>query len=362
MRRFPKPTLKDVARKAGVSVTAVSLVVSGRQDICSAATAERIRAAVAELNYTPNSLAGGVQGRLRSTVGICMAHPLSGDDVLYGIPFFARLWRGILAEADASGYCTLSYPANVRTSQGSTDLLLDGRVDGILFHTMSYDNARTARIAAAGMPLVLLNRSLELPEGCATVFSDDAEVTDLALTHLWGLGHRRIAHLAGPVEGGPGAHPDREWADDAALRRLNAYHSWMEVRGVAAPELVGHARAWIATHVSAILDHWMALPEPPTAVYCANDILVLAVIAEAGKRGLQVPRDLSVVGVDNSDAARDGPIPLTTIEVPIERMGREGMQTLLRLLQGAPLEACRTAVSGATIVVQSSTAHYAPHG
>lgn len=70
VRRFPKPTLKDVARKAGVSITAVSLVVSGRQDICSVATAEQIRAAVAELNYTPNSVAGSLQGRLQSTVGI----------------------------------------------------------------------------------------------------------------------------------------------------------------------------------------------------------------------------------------------------------------------------------------------------
>jgi len=87
-----------------------------------------------------------------------MPHPLSGD-VLYGIPFFARLWCGILAEADASGYCTLSYPANVRRGQADNDLLLDGRVDGILFCEMSCEDVHTARIPAAGMPIVLLNRS-----------------------------------------------------------------------------------------------------------------------------------------------------------------------------------------------------------
>jgi len=136
----------------------------------------------------------------------------------------------------------------------------------------------------------------------------------------------------------------------------------MEARGVAMPELVGHARSWIATHVPAIVDQWLALPEPPTAVFCANDTLALAVIVEAGKRGVGVPWDLSVVGVDNSDAARDAPRPLTTVEGPIEKMGGEAMQTLLRLLQGAPLEACRNAVSGATIVVQGSTAYHPPGG
>ena len=129
--------------------------------------------------------------------------------------------------------------ASVRQSQ-SCDAFLDGRVDGVLFHAHTEDNVRSARIASAGMPIVLLTRSINVPAGCAAVYIDESEVVELALNHLWDRGHRRIAHLAGPVA--PQGHGFRGDIDDIAIERLDYYCSWMERRGLVKPSMCNLCR------------------------------------------------------------------------------------------------------------------------
>jgi LacI family transcriptional regulator len=178
---------------------------------------------------------------------------------------------------------------------------------------------------------------------------------DLALQHLWSLGHRRIGHLAGPAEGGPAA----DWRtviDDIAIRRLEAYRAWMQTRIAGDPALIAHARAWEATRVPEIVTTWAALPQRPTAVFCANDALAVGVIEAARQRGWRVPEELSVVGVDNSGVAAEVQNSLTSIDIPMEAVGREGTRALLQVMQGAPLEACRIALPVPEIVVRGSTA------
>lgn len=351
MRTFRKATIKDVAQHAGVSTTTVSVFVSGREDVCSPETAERIRTAIAALHYTPSSLTGGLRRQATSTIGVCIHSPFDVD-VAYGTLFFEKLWRGITREADREDYALLHYPAAVREGE-SSDAFLDGRVGGMLFH--SHDNARPARVAAAGMPAVLLTRSLDLPEGCGAAYADEAQTADLALSHLWDLGHRRIAHVAGPVELQL-VDPQQEQPDDIALRRRDGYVAWMQAHSAYDPDLIAVAGGWKGNRVPEIVAAWTRLPEPPTAAFCANDALALAVIAAARRRGWRVPEDLSVVGVDNSPAACESDIPLTSVEAPVEAVGREGMRALFRSMRGAPLEECRIALPVSDIVVRSSTA------
>lgn len=352
MRRFRKATIKDVALRAGVSITTVSRFVSGFEDVCSAETAERIRSAVSTLNYTPSSLVSGMQKQTTATLGVCMFNPLD-QHVAYGGLFFERLWRGILSEANQRDYSVLHYPGSVRDG-ARCEPFLDGRVDGVLYHAHTRGNTRPARLAMAGMPTVLLTRSLDLPEGCGSAYADESGTADLALSHLWSLGHRRIAHVAGPSEEAADLERQTE-VDDIAVQRLEAYRAWMQRRGVYDEALIAHARGWTGAHVPEIAAAWAAMPEPPTAVFCANDLLALAVIAEAQRRGLRVPEELSVVGVDNSNAARDSGIPLTSVEVPVEEVGRQSVNALFRLMQGAPIEECRIALPVTEIVVRSST-------
>jgi LacI family transcriptional regulator len=195
-----------------------------------------------------------------------------------------------------------------------------------------------------GCPTVVLTRSLDLPDACGAAFADEAAVGELALSHLWEQGHRRIAHIAGPV--GPGG--------DIAIGRLEAYRRWMRERGVYDPALEGQMPGWQAgDHVAEIVAAWHTLPVRPTAVFTANDALALAVITSAREFGWSVPDQLSVVGVDNTpEAAAAG---LTSVEPPMEEVGRASVTALLGLIQGAAITP-RIAVPVTKIVCRDTVA------
>lgn len=352
-RAYRKSSIKDVARLAGVSTTTVSYLMNGREDVCAPETAARIRTAITELQYTPNSLTRGLRQGATRTIGVCLYSPLD-PEIRFGNLFFEQLWRGIVRETDVIDHSLLHYPLSVREGSHS-DGFLDGRVDGLLFHGL--DDARAEKVIRAGLPAVVLTRSVDLPDGCGTVYADEGQTIALALDHLFALGHRRIAHLAGPVVPNPDVDPIQKKADHIALARLSAYSSQMRQAGHYDPRLVGYADSWrdAAHKVGKIVAAWRALPDPPTAVVCANDALAAAVVAAASTIGLSVPEALSVVGIDDSPEARNAAVPLTTVSVPIEEIGREAVRCLLRRMNGEPAEACRVALPVTDIVIRNST-------
>ncbi|MBV9848786.1 MAG: LacI family DNA-binding transcriptional regulator [Armatimonadetes bacterium] len=355
--RYQKSTIKEVAARAGVSTTTISLFVSGREGVCSPDTAARIRAAVADLHYTPSSLTRGLRRKASMTFGVCLPNPLDAD-LAYGSSFFEQLWRGIMYQADRENYALLHFPLAVRKGT-SCDAFLDGRVDAMLLQDQG--NVRALRLAAAGMPTVLLARSLDLPDGCGAVCTDEGRTADLALSHLWALGHRRIAHIAGPA----GARAPRNvapatvtarWCDDVGVQRLDGYMEWMGRRGAFDPALVSYAQAWSAPQAPDMLDGWLALAHPPTAAFCANDAQARDLIAAAWRRGLRVPQDFSIVGVDNSSRDVNGESLLTSVDAGLEENGREAVRALLRLMSGDPAEECRVALPPARLVIRHSAA------
>ena len=191
---------------------------------------------------------------------------------------------------------------------------------------------------------------------------DEEAVADLALTYLWEQGHRRIAHLAGPdtVIGKP--------VEDAASfflpsphtdRRRNRWQQFLEERGA-------FDSAWLApggedweqgdAAAARAVTQWRGLPTErrPTAVFCANDVLALAMIRAAQTAGWRVPQDISVVGVDNRESASHSELPLTTVDAGVRRVGQAGIETLLQRLQGASIEECQVVVAPRALVVRQS--------
>ncbi len=354
-RQFRKATIKDVASKAGVSITTVSMFVSGREEVCSQETAVRIRAAVSDLNYVPNPVIRGLQKRETRTLGICMYSPV--EPIAYGNIFFERLWRGVFHEADTAQYALLRYPSTIMNG-ASANALLDGRADGILYHSHSEaaGDERPARLAAAGMPIVLLTRSLAIPEGCGAAYANEADTVKLALSHLWQHGHRRIAHIAGPI---PSESIDRFTnVDDIATSRLQAYQAWMHERNAGEYTRVGYGHGWMGNHVGDIIADWYALPDRPTAIFCANDALAIATLHAARALGWAVPEALSVIGVDNTGPAIEN--ELTTVEPPDENVGRASVRALVLMLQGAPLPECRIAVPVTRLVSRGTVSSVHP--
>jgi LacI family transcriptional regulator len=353
MRQFRKATIKDVAARSGVSTTTVSNYVSGNVNVCSQETAARIREAIAALQYVPSSLTRGLRQRAGKTIGVCLPNPLD-PDVSFGFSFLERIWRGIVRAADRADYALLHYPVSVRES-GSAGAFLDGRVDGILLS--GQDNARAEQLAAAGMPTILITQSSDIPESCGAVWANEADTLELALDHLWKQGHRRIACLAGPVGCLAGVdHAGCRPAADIAVRRLEAYITWMQARAAYSPSLVAFAQAWSAPQAGEYLSAWRAQPDAPTAVVCTNDAQALDLIKAAQLCGLSVPGNLSVIGVDNSPEAHNAHPGLTSVEVPLEAIGSEAVQALLRLLAGAPVEQCRVAIPVTELRMRGSVA------
>jgi len=356
LRHFRKATIKEVAAHAAVSTTTVSLYVSGRKQVCSAETAERIEKAVSALSYTPSSLTRGLRQRNSTTIGVCLTNPMD-PGVAYGQPFFEQLWRGIMHQADIENYSLLHYPAKVRDGRGC-EPFLDGRVDGMLMH--EHEDARSIELASAGMPLVLLTRSLNIPEGCGCAYADEAMTTDVAMAHLWELGHRRIAYIAGPVGDILKSRLAKTQfgfsKDDVAVTRLETFVDWVKQRRVYDPALILSSGDWVAPDATLLLDQLLALPQPPTAIFCGNDALALDIIQVARQRGLRVPDNLSVVGVDNSPQSRENGVALTTVDVRIEEIGRESLRALLRLMRDEPEDHYRISLPISQLVVRHTTA------
>lgn len=357
VRIYRKSTIKDVASLAKVSVTTVSHFVSGRHGACSTETAERIRSAIESLHYTPGLATRGQHQQNTNTIGICPQNPVerAPDDQN---EYVTAMWRGITLEAGKRDYSLLLYPPRVRRG-GDYRPFLDGRVDGVLMDA-GHGDLRPAHIAKAGMPIVTLTRSLDLSPGCGTAYVEERDTVNLALSHLWSLGHRRIAHLAGPARSDLVPYCGDDEQNDIAIQRRDHFQSWLTERGAFDPLLVTYENGWYPSRSEEIAALWRALPRPPTAVFCTNDAFALGLIAACQKLGWDVPRELSVVGVDNTSAGAASLPPLTSVAVPVEAVGRAGVQALFKLMEGAPAEECRVAVGVSTLVVRGSTAFIKP--
>ena len=356
IRRYRKPTLRQVATEAGVSSTTVSLFMNGHEDVCSVETAGRIRSAIAALKYTPNSLTRGLRKGELVTIGIFMQNP-DEDEFVFGSLYLEQIWRGVMRQADQEYYSLLRYAHAV--SERTCDIFLDGRVDGMLLH--DHQDERAIHLSNAGMPAVLIDRPFGIPEGCGAAFAKQADIVDLAMSHLWQLGHRRIAFVAGPVADLAGGVPVPEGVpafpagDPVAIDRFQCYVDWMARRQLFDPDLVGFAQAWCAPQAQSMLRGWINMKNPPTAVFCCNDAQAVDIVRTARALKIDLPGALSVVGVDDSALAASAVPQITSVKVPMVRVGKEAVRALLRLIRGAPIKDCRIAVPVTEITLRSST-------
>lgn len=375
-RKFAKATIKDVSEAAGVSITTVSHFMNGRKFACSVETAKRIQEAIRTVHYAPGPSARRARYQATRTIGLCLDSP---DDISETYDprrtYHEGLSRAIVREADESSYALLHYPRNVRHGD-SAEAFLDGRVDGLIFGSGPCDR-RVHDLADAGLPTVIVNRLANAPDACGVVAFNESDAVSLAMDHLWELGHRRIAHLAGPVgpavagidllqastilhSGAVSTQAD-VFPSDSAIRRCEAYIRYMRDRNGFDPSLLVSLGSWAdgsEIDVDEVLCRWFSLPKPPTAVFCVNDSLAIALNAAARRAGIDVPGTLSIVGVGNKVAVEEAVPAITSVDIPAEAAGREAMRLLLRMLGGDELthEDLRIVMPVTRLIVRSSAA------
>jgi DNA-binding LacI/PurR family transcriptional regulator len=320
-------TSVDVARRAGVSQSTVSLVFSGKgRGRVSAATQEKVRGVARELGYRPNVAAQALR------LGTSRAVALLVPDVTN--PFFARVLRGAQRAAQEAGYTVALVDTgnDRRWEEQSFEALRAGPVDGyLLFEVMPPEGL-------ANDEHVVLIES-RAPRRSSVRF-DSVGGAAAAFEHLLELGHRRIGHLAADFDA-----PTFHLREDARRRVLSG-------AGLDPDTL---PRAVTAITIDDARDAaGPLLDEQPTAIFCDDDIVAAGLYLAARGRGLRIPRDLSVIGFDDMDFARVLDPALTTVALDAELLGATAFKLLEeRMAGGRPR---RPVVLPAELVVRGSTA------
>jgi LacI family transcriptional regulator len=332
-------TLEDIARKAGVSPSTVSRVLNGSKRVAEDKRA-LVQAAIEEVGYRPNLVARGLVRGRSMTIGVLMQDISS--------PFFARMVSGIEQGLDHAEYRPMFASTHWRAEdQGdeseSLQLLLERRVDGVIVLASSIPD-ELLRAVARQLPLIVVARNVPgLEAQCLSV--DNEEGAYRATRYLIGLGHTRIAHLAGT----PG-HPD-------ATARLAGFRRALEGAGLAEnPDLVIAGEFQEESGLSAV-EQLLTRGEPFSAVFAANDQMAYGAMLGLFNHGYRIPTDVSLVGFDDQFLSAYTLPPLTTVRQPSTEMGRAAAEAMLRLLDGQPPELPRFSTD---LVIRKSAMYARP--
>ncbi|HAF70830.1 TPA: LacI family transcriptional regulator [Candidatus Acetothermia bacterium] len=303
-----KVTIREVAARAGVSVSTVSRVLNGRDaHHMRPETKERVLRAIEELEYTPVKAARSLRCQRTQVIGILV------PDI--SNPFFSLLARGVASVAFESGYSTLICDSDHSVEKESRylDILLSEGVEGIVFVPVGRpDMGRIERLLRRGIRIVAADRRVE---GLPTVEADNRGGSRELTRYVLSLGYRRIAYIAGPEE------------VSTAQDRLLGFQEAMEEAGLA-PVAVRHGNFTYESGYE--LARGILEKGKVDAIMCGNDLMAIGAIRAAEDLGLRVPEDLGVTGFDHvlwSDLVQP---KLTTVEIPAYNLGQVAIRQFMK--------------------------------
>ncbi len=303
-------TIIAVAERAGVSPSTVSRVMNGRFTV-DPEIAERVRQAVADLDYSPNQRARSLVLGRSNTVAILVPD--------LGNPFFHSILRGVSRAADRQGFRVLvADSAEKAGMEGALATELRARTDAIVLCAPRMPESDLIRLLPALAPAVIINRDSSLVSA-PTLSVDYESGIQLLADHLFLLGHRRIAYLQG--------HPD-----SATNRsRITGIAKFLDAH----PDLELAALECGPTFENGYAAAGAVMQSGATGCLAFNDIVAMGLLSALSEKGVSVPGDLSITGFDDITFARYTTPPLTTASVPIEELGEQAWSRLSALIGGA---------------------------
>lgn len=301
-----RPTIYDVARVAGVSKSLVSLVIKGDSSV-SAQRREAVSKAIDELGYKPSRFAQQLASTNTRTIGVLITD--------YRNLSYVNVLNGLREIFDDAGYqVTISDLHHSPTfSTDPVDAFTSMHVDALVFIA----EPAGLRTSGISVPTVMIGERESLVPGSDVVFSDDAEGTRLVIEHLLTLGHREIVHLSG--------------LGGIAMNRRRAYTTEMEQRGLT-PSVFGINQPTTEVGGYNGAKELLASGRPFTAIFAANDYMAAGAISALREVGLEIPRDISLVGYDNAPIAAEYMLKLTTVDDMGVQVGHNAAQRILELL------------------------------
>lgn len=336
-----RSTIRDVAERAQVSTATVSFVLNNNpNEAISDKVKKRVLEAAAALSYHPSATAAGLKRKHTHNVGLIF---YKEDDAIAN-QFYSYVVQGAVKEAVERDYNLLfSFMGSSYT--GFNDLpkvIRERNVEGVLFIRQTLPKM-IRDLQSFGLPIVAIDNTPRI-KGIDSLQIDNRLGAGLAAAHLVELGHRRLAFL-GPVE----APPSVEERAEGFTERATSF-------GAPKPQLISAAEFNFDAAYAATLKALKTKGKPPpTAIFCANDLMAAGALRAAREAALHVPRDLSVIGFDDIAMSRYTDPPLTTIGVVKEHLGRRAMGLLIERIQGSTAKT-QAELAPVSLVLRSSTA------
>jgi LacI family transcriptional regulator len=317
-------------------------VFNGYGDV-SAATRERVLETARTLDYAPSAAARTLVRRQSQLIGVVLFTGVEHPDI--GHPFFQDVLVGLKHGIGSRGYDVLLFATEQPgSSDGAHSYLRRARhhhVDGIVLMGVDRLDPEVAKLLDAEIPLIGVD--LDVTGAAATyVASDSVGGARLAVRHLHELGHRRIATIAGPQHHKPG------------IDRLLGFHAELQALGLESPAEYEQIGDWYSESGEQAIQALLALPEPPTAVFAASDLMAVGAMKGAREAGLKVPDDLAVVGFDDIQLASLIDPALTTIRQDKVGLGRAAAWALLKQIENPELTSAALTLPVELVVRASS--------
>jgi len=305
-------SIKDIARAAGVSHSTVSRALAD-SPLVKDETKQRILTIAEELDYTPHALARSLVTRRTQTIGIVVT--------TIADPFVAEIVRGIEETGQPRGYNVILCNSNADPDRevAAVRALREKRVDGIIVTASRVGDLYLPLLEDVGIPIVLVNNQ-HSGRYIYSIATDDRKGGEIATEHLISLGHMRIGYIASPNNVSSNQARKDGYLKALASHGIGADPSWV-AEGDGRPELGQIAMARL-----------LALPRPPSAVFCYNDLTAIGAMNAIKEAGMEIPEDISLIGYDDIDIVRYLNPPLTTVAQRKYDMGCIAMQMLLDLL------------------------------
>lgn len=317
-------TIRELARRSGVSVGTVSRALNGYADV-RPETRERIMRLASELDYTPAAAARSLVTQRSHVIGVFMETGEGHPDLQH--PFFHEVLGGLKQRVGGEGFDLLLF-ASERPGggYGPHDYLKRARhhnVDGCALIGLDPDDDEVRRLVRGEIPCVAIDMQLEGPR-TEVVMSDNEAGAATAVRHLHALGHRRIATITGMIDSRPG------------VDRLRGYRAAIQELGLAYRDEYVRYGDFYAESGREQTAQLLALDEPPTAIFAAADMMAIGAVRAASQAGLSVPGDLSIVGFDDIQLAPHVNPPLTTLRQDKLGLGAAAGDALVARIAGDP--------------------------
>ncbi len=331
------PTIKDLAREAGVSYATVSRALNDHPEV-SDETKKRIMKIALEMGYQPNAIAQGLVKKETKTVGLII------PDITN--PFFPEVARGIEDAAVEAGYtiflCNTNW--NAQREERYFDVLIQKQVDGLIIGPSSEEVSHLGKVLASGIKTVFISRAINHTNGTSIII-DNILGAKQAVEYLIQRGHQRIAFIGGQED----ISTNRE--------RLQGYTQALNNNGLALDESLIKTGSFKRDSGYFIMNQILKSDDcnRPTAVFAANDLLALGVIQAVKENGLSIPGDVAVVGFDDIEFASLPEIQLTTVSQPKYDMGKLAFSTLMELIRGGGYSSGRKILLDPVLVIRHTS-------